>query len=284
MRTSRSRTTTVLGLLTALVLTGCGGEAPADVAAASSQDPRAHVPAELARSSVLRMGTELGFEPLEFVRDGQPAGFDIDLGRALAEQLGLELEIVEKPWGDLRTATAAGELDIAMAGITDTAKRQEEVNFVDYLNVGTSLVARADLTGVEQLADMCGQRLAVREGTIFQELGEAQAGQCPAGKPLTLVVDGDGPAAVGAGRADGYLEDLPIAVSHVAKDSSLRVAGEQIEAAPYGIVVSKQQPELTKAVQLALYALFQDGTYDALLEQWKLPEGSLKTGAINGGA
>jgi polar amino acid transport system substrate-binding protein len=284
MRISRPRAVSVLSLLAILAVTGCGNDTRDSGPASSSQDPRAHVPADLASAKVLRVGTELGFEPLEFVRDGKPAGFDIDLVRALSEQLGLELEIVEKPWGNLRTATAAGEIDLAIAGITDTAKRQEEVDFVDYLNVGTSLVARADLAGVAQLADMCGRRLAVREGTIFQELGQAQAGQCPAGKPLALVVDGDGPAAVTSGRADGYLEDLPIAVAHVAKSSDLQLVGKQIEAAPYGIVVSKKRPELTKAVQLALYGLFEDGTYDALLEQWELPEGSLKTGAINGGA
>jgi polar amino acid transport system substrate-binding protein len=65
---------------------------------------------------------------------------------------------------------------------------------------------------------------------------------------------------------------------------ALELSGPQIEAIPYGIGIAKDRKELATAVQTALYSLIKDGSYDALLAKWKVKEGALRTGAINGGA
>jgi polar amino acid transport system substrate-binding protein len=87
-----------------------------------------------------------------------------------------------------------------------------------------------------------------------------------------------------ARQIDAYLNDYPLAAYDVGADATLRISGDQIEAAPYGIAVAKQRHDITKAVQGALYELIDDGSYDKIVSQWKLPDGALKTGALNGGA
>ncbi|GAA3441495.1 transporter substrate-binding domain-containing protein [Planomonospora venezuelensis] len=294
------RITPWLAALTAgVLLTGCsadpaapgapggsGGSGGSDTPAASASAARAHVPDDIRRAGVLVIGSDLSYAPMEFMDGGEQAGFDVDLARAIAAKLGLKLEMRQTGWGDLLDKVESGELDAAMASITDTAERQARVDFVDYLNVGSVVVAGVK-TDSEGITALCGRRVAVPAETIYVGLAEAQNKRCPAGEKLTIVtVAGlaDSKQAVLDGKAEVYLDDFPPAAVAVQEHSTLRISGAQIEAAPYGIAMGKRQGTLNKAVQLALYELFEDGTYDGLLEKWKISEGSLKTGAINGGA
>jgi len=271
------------GLALVLAVAGCGapGRPQADDPLAAA---RALVPEDIRAAGKLTVGSDLMFEPMEYIEDGEQKGFEVDLATAMADRLGLTLNFVQTPWQDLRAGVVSGELDAVMASMTDTAKRQEEVDFVDYLNVGSSIVVRANLTGVNDLADLCGHRLAVLADSIYEDLAGGQAKQCPAGRPMRIVVAPDPAVPVHAGKADAYLHDYPIAVVGAKKNPQLKVVGEQIEAAPYGIAVAKDRTGLRTAIQSTLFLLFHDGTYDTLLKKWNITEGSLKTGAINGGA
>lgn len=245
---------------------------------------RALVPSEVRAAGVLVVGSDLVFEPMEFLKDGKPAGFDLDLAQAIADRLGLRLEFRQTDWGQLLDKVHSGDIDLAMASITDKAARQKVVTFVDYLHVGSSIVVGQQVRDVTGLADLCGLRLAVQVDTMYQEMAQDIAAHCPAGTPLKIVVVANTPRdAVKAGQADAFMNDYPVAVADVAT-GGLRLSGRQVEAAPYGIAVNTSRATLVKAVQGALYDLFDDGTYDTLIKRWKLTEGSLKTGAINGGA
>jgi polar amino acid transport system substrate-binding protein len=273
----------LLLLLTAGFATGCGAEDDGTTGAAGA-DARAFVPEDMRRAGVLVVGSDLVFEPMEFLRDGKPAGFDYDLAGLIAERLGLRLEFRQTSWGELLDQVRSKEIDLAMASITDKATRQEKVTFIDYLHVGSSIVTGTSVRAVAGLADLCGLRVAVQVDTMYADLARDLAGTCPAAKPLTTVVVSDTPrTAVKSGRADAYLNDYPVAVADLAA-GGLRISGDQLEAAPYGIAVAKDRTDLVRAVQTALYQTFDDGSYDGLIEKWKLTEGSLKTGAINGGA
>ncbi|GAT70846.1 murein transglycosylase [Planomonospora sphaerica] len=285
------RLTPWLAALTAgFALTGCStGPAAQEAArtpAAQVSSARAHVPDDIRRAGVLVIGSDLSYAPMEFTEGGEQKGFDVDLAHAVAARLGVRAELRQTSWGDLLGHVESGEVDAAMASITDTAERQARVDFVDYLNVGSVVVAKGALDG-EGITALCGRRVAVPADTIYVGLARAQDARCPAGRKMTVVTVGalaDSKKAVLAGRADAYLEDFPPAAVAVRENPSLRMSGAQIEAAPYGIAIGKNRGTLAKAVQLALYELFRDGTYDALLEKWEIGEGSLKTGAVNGGA
>ncbi|GGL30549.1 ABC transporter substrate-binding protein [Planomonospora parontospora] len=285
------RLTPWLAALTAgIALTGCSTGPAAREAAqapvAQVSSARAHVPEDIRRAGVLVIGSDLSYAPMEFMDGGEQKGFDVDLAHAVTARLGVKAELRQTSWGDLLGHVESGEVDAAMASITDTAERQARVDFVDYLNVGSVVVAKGALDG-EGITALCGRRVAVPADTIYVGLAEAQDARCPAGRKMTVVTVGalaDSKEAVLAGRADAYLEDFPPAAVAVRENPSLRMSGAQIEAAPYGIAIGKNRGALAKAVQLALYELFRDGTYDELLEKWEISEGSLKTGAVNGGA
>lgn len=282
MRSKRWPAALAAALVTAGVVTGCSAEPrQAGTRAASA----VAVPDALREKGTFVVGSDITYAPMEFMKDGKPTGFDYDLAVALSERLGLKLEFRQTPWIELLDRVENGDLDAAMASITDNAKRQARVDFVDYLNVGSSVVANSKVKG-DGLEALCGHRVAVSAGSIYIDLAATQNKRCPAGKKITVVeVDGLSASApaVKAGKADAYLDDFPPAALAVQEDPGLRLAGPQIEAAPYGIVLRKRSG-LAKPVQQALYQVIKDGTYDELVTKWKIGDGALKTGAINGGA
>ena len=91
---------------------------------------------------------------------------------------------------------------------------------------------------------------------------------------------------VKSGRADSGLQDYPVA-SYNARTSGggedFEVVGEQIQAGPLGIGVSKDEPELRDALQQALQAIIDDGTYAELLEKYDVPLGAVDRATVNGG-
>jgi polar amino acid transport system substrate-binding protein len=132
------------------------------------------------------------------------------------------------------------------------------------------------------MAGLCGRRVAAQPETVFVDMANAQKQQCGA-KGLTVVLTDSPSADVKDNKADAALNDFPIASLDIVKLPGLEISGPQIEALPYGIGVAKDRKALTKAVQVALYELIKDGSYDKLLAKWKVKEGALRTGAINGG-
>lgn len=267
----------------AMLLAAASCSAAPDSSGESSAT-RTAVPEDVRAAGTLTIGSDMIFPPMESVENGTPVGFDVDLANAIGDRLGIRVKMVQVGFGDLIAQVSAHEVDLAMSSMTDKASRQQQVDFVDYLNVGSSIVVRAGGPRIDGLAGLCGHRVAAQEDTMYVAFVGDQAKRCPGSAPLRVVLAGNPTDAVLKGHADAYLEDYTMAVANVARFPQIAISGEQVEAAPYGIAVAKDRYQLTKAVQGALYDLFDDGTYDKLLKKWQMLEGSLKTGAINGGA
>ena len=277
------RLATVCGVVAMLATGGCASTVvyqPVDRVAQA----RGYIPADLRKVTELTAGTDPTFEPMTYLDGSTFAGLDIDLGNAMAERLGFKVKWTKVAFGDIIPGVADHKIDFSMTSMFDKAKRQEKIDFVDYLYVGASIVVPKGTGDVGGLAGLCGRRVGVQAGTVYVDMTERQRQQCPAGAPLTVVtVEGDPIAEVAAGRAGAALNDYPIAVFDAEKNPALEISGRQLEAVPYGIGIAKDRKGLSKAFQAAFYLIVDDGTYDKLLAKWKLPEGSLKTGGLNGG-
>jgi len=272
------------GLAVLLLGAGCSTGGGTGGSSAGTLSARDRVPADLRQAGVLVVGSDETYAPMEFLKDGQAVGFDVDLAGALAGKLGLRLDYRAADFGTLIDQVTTGKITMAMSSMTDNAKRQKLVEFVDYLNVGSSIVIHKDAADVIGYRGLCGLRVGGQPDTFYVDVLNDTASACPAGRKLTPVLTKDPVGAMRAGKIDAYVNDYPLAAYDVNSDSSLRISGEQIEAAPYGMAVAKQRHDIAKAIQAALYELIDDGTYDKVVAKWKLPDGSLKTGALNGGA
>ena len=271
---------TVLVLATAA---GCGS-----TGAATGQpvdrlaDARTALPEPIKQAGVLNSGTDPTFEPMTFKNGDTYTGLDVELVEAIAARLGLTVAWHTVSFGDLLDQVRDHRIDVSVSSMFDRAERQKKADFVDYLNAGTSIVVAKGTGDVGGMPGLCGRRVAVQPDTVYVDMAAAQAAKCR--KKLTVVRTATPSAAVAGRSADAGLNDFPIAALDVQRQPGLELSGPQIEAIPYGIGVAKDRRTLTSAVQIALYALIKDGTYDALLTKWKVTEGALRTGAIDGGA
>src|SRR5690606_20898644 len=114
----------------------------------------------------LTVCTDTPYPPMEYVDEsGEYKGFDMDLTRAIAEELGLEWTVAEPGWDNITGGLAYDQCDVAAASITITDERAEAVDFSDpYFEAKQSLLVKED-SGINSLADMVGKRLAVQTGT-----------------------------------------------------------------------------------------------------------------------
>ncbi|MGX6608359.1 transporter substrate-binding domain-containing protein [Micromonosporaceae bacterium Da 78-11] len=274
-------------LLSGLLLgnaAGCGttdataGQHPIDRLA----EARTALPDSIKQAGALTGGTDPTFEPMTFKQGDTYTGLDVQLVEAIATKLGLTVKWQTVGFGDLLDQVQAHTIDVSVSSMFDRAERQEKADFVDYLNAGTSIVVAKGVGDIGGMPGLCGRRVAVQPDTVYVDMTGAQAAKCR--KKLTLVRTSAPSTAVARKTADAGLNDFPIAALDVQRNAALQLSGPQIEAIPYGIGVAKDREALTSAIQTALYSLIADGTYDALLTKWKVTEGALRTGAVNGGA
>ncbi|MBR5881415.1 MAG: transporter substrate-binding domain-containing protein, partial [Clostridia bacterium] len=141
----------MLALTGIAVFTACdGGKTPEETT------PEATTPAETepAAPAVLKMATNAYFQPYEFYKDGKIVGIDAEIAAAIAEKLGMTLEIVDMEFDSIITAVDAGSVDFGMAGMTITEKRLEQVDFsISYANGVQTIIVKEDsaITSVDDL-------------------------------------------------------------------------------------------------------------------------------------
>jgi polar amino acid transport system substrate-binding protein len=241
----------------------------------------------------LKVGSDIAYAPVEFYKEGTKTaqGIDIDLCEAIAKKMSRPgCQFINGTFDGLIPSLKAKRFDIIMSAMSDTAERQKEVDFVDYFNVGTSIiVAKGNPENIKSLDDLCGKTIGLQRGTTQEDVAKAQRDKCKAsGSDLTIGAydtDVDAQQALRAGRSVADMNDFPVA-AYVAQQSNgeFEVVGEQIEAGPYGIAVRKEDTTLRDNIKKALEAVIEDGTYDSILAKWNVTQGALKTAAINGGS
>jgi polar amino acid transport system substrate-binding protein len=282
-----------LGAVSALLLTGCGSsdEDNPTVTGPTAAPLASLLPQALKDKGTLVAGSDVAYAPVEFFdTDGKTViGIDADIAKAIGKQLGVEIKLVNGTFDGLIPSLKTKRLDLIMSAMSDSKKRQQEIDFVDYFTAGTSiLVKKGNPEGIKSLDDFCGKTIALQRTTTQDDVAEAQATKCKAqGKTLKILKfdrDTEALLQVKQGRAVADMNDYPVAAYNVKQaPNDFEVAGEQIEAGPYGIGVRKEDTQFRDALQKAVQAIIDNGEYATILSKWQVTQGALKTATINAG-
>ncbi|MFB6961120.1 ABC transporter substrate-binding protein [Streptomyces sp. NPDC056309] len=292
----------------ALILTGCGDQTKDKKEPSGSDSAKAapladKLPAQIREKGSIKVGSDIAYAPVEFKdKSGNIVGLDPDVAAALGKQLGVTFDFENGTFDALLTGLRSNRYDIAMSAMTDNKSRQEGidpstgkkvgegVDFVDYLTAGVSIYTRkGDTKGINSWSDLCGKKIALERGTVSEDLAKSEAKKCPANKKLTIEPFDDDQQAqtrLRSGGADAVSSDFPVAAYAVKTSgggNDFEVVGPQIQAAPYGMAVSKTNTQLRDALQAAVNAIIQNGEYEKILEKWGVQDGAVKESVINGG-
>ncbi|GAB2551846.1 transporter substrate-binding domain-containing protein [Leucobacter ruminantium] len=272
-------------LAAALLLVGCADNS-ADEAAVDAPAGEVRSWQQIRESGVLRVGTITDYPPNEFkTDDGRPTGWAVELVEAIADDLGLEVEYELLLFDNILPRIEGGAIDIGVGSFTDTRERQEVVDFVNYYEAGSLWAAPAGSDVDPEHA--CGLSVAVMSGGTqhLVELPERSAACEAAGEePIEILPFTGQPEvtnAVVGGKADAFSADSPVTIDAIgALDGELEAVGELFDAAPYGLPVAKGS-ELAEPVRESLQRLIDDGTYEALLREYRSEAGAIERATIN---
>jgi polar amino acid transport system substrate-binding protein len=217
--------------------------------------------------------SDITYPPEESYQGTTAVGSDIDIGTAIAAQMGVKASFKNTTFDSIIAALNAKKCDAIISGMNDTAARRKQVNFVDYLKVGQSLMVKAgNPEHLTTLANLAGKSVSVESGTTNRDfLATESAKLVKAGKKAinirTFPKDTDAASALKAARVDAYFGDSPVAVYYATKDKSFAVGGSPINPIPIGIAIRKNDP-LTAATQKAVTALYASGTMKKIVAKW----------------
>lgn len=226
------------------------------------------------KEGTLIVASDLAYPPLESVPEGKgpedAEGFEVDVVTELASRIGLEVEYLPPLKFDtiVPMIKQGGKADIGASSFTITDERKQEIDFTDaFMDSNQGVVAKAE-TGALTVEDLnvAGLKIAVQSGTTGEDWVREN---CPDAECVPLDEAIQAMTGCQSGLYDAVVADLPV-MRYLCNSSytDLAVALEIPTGEQYGIVVSKDNPALTEALNQALADMEADGTMDALEEKW----------------
>ena len=261
-----------------MLLTACGGGNTQPAENTGSDDTQQSETAENTEGGVLRMGTNATFPPYEYMdENNEVAGIDAEIAAAIADKLGMELEITDMAFESLIPALQAGTIDIVLAGMTVDPERAEQVNFTDTYATGVQVVIvpeNSDIAPVENEegameVDLTGKTIGVQTGTTGDLYCTDDYGQ-----EFVKQFD-NGPLAVAAlmnGQVDCVVIDNEPAKNYVAANEGLKILDTAFANEDYAAAIAKDNTELFEQVNTAIQELKADGTIQTIIEKYILAE------------
>ena len=300
-RSPRSVLTTAGALAVAgLALSACGSDSlssgsgsssstSSSAAATGSADAAltAMLPQSVQDSGKLRVGTNAEYAPNEFLEGTEVKGMDIDVMNAVAAELGVQVEYSNASFDTLITGVTSNRYDAAISSFTINDERKQQVNMVQYYSAGTQWVTKAGNPDGIDPASACGKTVSVQSGTTQSDddLPAKQQACTAAGQPAIQVLpfesQQEATNALVQGRVQAMLADSPISAYAVKQATGLELAGDIYDAAPYGIVVPKEQSGTAEAISKALEAIAADGGYTTALSNWGAEDGAVTEFTVN---
>ena len=219
----------------------------------------------------LRVGLEAGYMPFEMLnRKGDLIGFDIDLARVMAKNMGVKVRFINTQWDGIIPALLTGKFDLLMGGMTVTPERNLQVNFADpYITIGQSVV----LNRKHEASVKSHTALNAPQYTLATKLGTtgdiAARRYFPKARIRQYESESDAANEVRSGRADAFIYDLPFNAIYCAQNPERLVHLKQpFTYEPLAWAVRKGDPDFLNWLNNFLMLIKGDGTYDALYRKW----------------
>jgi L-cystine transport system substrate-binding protein len=222
---------------------------------------------QIKSAGVLRIGTEGTYAPFTFHDStGALVGFDVEIGREIAERLGVEAQFVEGPWDGLIAGIDANRYDVVINQVGITEERQAKYDFSEpYIASKAALVVRGDNEEIKSFEDLAGKRsaqtLTSNYAQLAQEYGAEVVGTEGFDQSIALVLQG---------RADATINDSLSFLDFKKQqpDANVKIVATEADADFSGVLLAKGKPELLAAINAALAEIKQDGTYAEISEKY----------------
>ena len=228
---------------------------------------------KIVSSGELRHGFEAGYMPFEMTdKNGEFIGFDIDMGKKMAEALGVKWVPVNTAWDGIIPSLMTDKFDIIMSGMTVTQERNLKINFADpYIVIGQALIVKGDLKGkITSYKDLNDSKY-----TVVSKLGttgeQAVKSMIPKANYKAFETESEGAMEVLAGNADAFVYDLPFCELFMTQrggNGSIFILNKPFTYEPLAWAINRGDPDFLNWLNNFMKQIRNDGTYDAIYEKW----------------
>ena len=237
----------ILCVCAALAAAGCGGK--------KFNNPD--------RGEALIMATNAAFEPYEYHEGDQVVGIDVEIAQAIAEKLGLTLEVEDMEFDSIIAAVNSGKAHIGVAGMT-TEDRLQNVDFSDPYTTATQVIIVQEGSEIAGADDLEGKTIGVQLGTT----GDIFASDVEGASIEQYNKGMDAVQALANGTIDAVIIDNEPAKQFVSKTEGLKILEEEFVTEEYAIAVAKGNEELLDDINKALDAIIADGTVKGIIDKY----------------
>ncbi len=218
-------------------------------------------------AGALRIGTEGTYAPFTFHdATGELVGFDVEIGRAIAEHIGVEAQFVEGPWDGLIAGIDANRYDVVINQVGINEERQAKYDFSEpYIASKAALIVREDNADITTFESLEGKRSAQTLTSNFGKLAESYGAELVPTEGFDQSI-----ALVLQGRADATINDSLSFFDFKTQqpDAQVKVVATAADADFSGVLLAKEKPELLAAINEALAAIKADGTYAEISQKY----------------
>lgn len=242
-------------IASAAVLTGCSGEKKSE-----------------SGKEKLTMATNAYFPPYEYYEGEDIIGIDVEIAQAIADKLGMELEVVDIEFDSIIAGVQTGKYDMGMAGMTVTEERKQSVDFSDSYATGIQSIIVTEDSKITSIDDILAEGAEYKVGVQLSTTGDIYITDDLGDRAKDLVTEfqtgNDAVAALSSGKVDAVIIDNEPAKSYVAAATGLKILDTEYVKEDYAICFSKDKADLKDKVNGALKDLIADGTVQKIIDKY----------------
>jgi ABC-type amino acid transport/signal transduction systems, periplasmic component/domain len=255
-----------LVVATIAAFTACGNKQNASTEGAKDKAQSAAME-KIKKNGKLVIGTSADYPPYEFHKSingkDEIVGFDVEIAKEVAKDLGVQLEIKDMKFDGLLAALDQGNIDIIVAGMNPTEERKKNVDFskVYYTAVQSVVVRAADKDKIKSVDDLKGKNVGVQKGTTQEDIAK---NQLPNSKAVALPKISDLVLSLKNNRVDAVVVELPVATSNVNANKDLFISDIKVKNEVDGsaIAVKKGSTDLLESINKTVDRLTKDKSID----------------------
>ena len=219
---------------------------------------------KLVEAGKLIVSTNAEFPPYEYYDANEIVGIDVEIAKAIADKMGLELEVKDGAFDAIIAEVASGKADVGIAGMTATDERKQNVDFSDSYATGTQVIIVKEGSEIKSAADLEGKSIGVQLGTT----GDIMATDVKDSKVEQYNKGMDAVQALSQGKIDAVIIDNEPAKFYEKEVSGLKILDEAFAVEEYAIALKKGNTELQTKINETLKELKAEGKIDEIIAKY----------------
>jgi len=219
---------------------------------------------KLVEAGKLIVSTNAEFPPYEYYDANEIVGIDVEIAKAIADKMGLELEVKDGAFDAIIAEVVSGKADVGIAGMTATDERKQNVDFSDSYATGTQVIIVKEGSEIKSAADLEGKSIGVQLGTT----GDIMATDVKDSKVEQYNKGMDAVQALSQGKIDAVIIDNEPAKFYEKEVSGLKILDEAFAVEEYAIAIKKGNTELQTKINETLKELKAEGKIDEIIAKY----------------